>query len=48
MPTIMGQTPCFGISRFRKNHGLYSYKLGKNSNHKNPHAMGLKSKEFLK
>jgi hypothetical protein len=48
MPTVMGTTPCFGISRFRKNHGLYSYKLGKNSKHKNPHAMGLKSKEYLK
>ena len=35
-----------GISRFRKKHGLYSFKIGKD--HKNPHAMALKSKEHLK
>ena len=35
-------------SAFRKKHGLYSYKLGKNKLHKNPHTIGLKAKENLK
>lgn len=40
--------PAFQISRYRRKHGLYSYKLGKNQRHKNPHAIPLKSKEYMK
>jgi len=29
----------FGFSAFRKRLGLYSYKLGRNSRNKNPHAI---------
>ena len=35
-------------SRYRRKHGMYSYKFGKSGTHKNTHAMQLKSKEFLK
>ena len=35
-------------SRLRKKFGLYSYKLGKSKNHKNPHAIPLKSKKYMK
>ena len=36
------------ISRFRRKNGLYSYKLGRADQHKNPHPIALKTKEFLK
>ena len=36
------QYPSFGIgSTTRKKLGLYSYKLGKTQQHKNPHALPL-------
>mgnify|MGYP003904052221 FL=1 len=47
-PSILMHTPVFQISRYRRKHGLYSYKLGKNERHKNPHAIPLKSKEYMK
>ena len=36
------------ISRFRKKHGLYSYKLGRNSQHKNTGAIDLHTKQMFK
>ena len=45
---LLTQIPMMGISRFRKTHGVYSYKLGKSSRHKNPHAVNLQSREQLK
>ena len=35
-------------SRIRKKYGLYSYKLGKNKHHKNPHAIPLKHYRHMK
>ena len=37
-----------GISRYRRQHGLYSYKIGKNQLHKNPHAIPLRERQLLK
>ena len=38
------QMQAFGVSRFRKNHGLYSFKFGKQQGHKNTHAMPMLAK----
>ena len=46
--SILGYTPAFGISQYRRKNGLYSYKLGRNSQHKNPHSLNLKSKMYMK
>ena len=40
--------PAQDISRFRRKHGLYSYKLGKIGTHKRPEAMRITSRYWLK
>ena len=47
-PSPLTFVPAFEISRFKRKHGLYSYKLGRNKNHKNPHSIPLKNKMFFK
>ena len=42
------QVQCFGMAKFRKKHGLYSFKLTKNSKFKNNHAMPLRKRLDLK
>ena len=42
------QLSAFGASRIRKKFGLYAFKLGKNKQYKNPHAMNMRSRMALK
>ena len=50
MPSVPSLIECqtFGFATFRKRHGLYSYKLTKNSKFKNTHSMSLRKRLDLK
>ena len=45
---VFGYIPSFNTSQYRRKNGLYSYKLGRNQQHKNPHAIALKAKHNMK
>ena len=46
--TGLVNTPACGLSRYRKKFGLYSFKLGRNSVHKNPHGIDRHAKQMFK
>ena len=46
MPSLL-QVQTFGFTTFRKRHGLYSFKLTKNSKYKNNHSMSLSKRMGL-